>query len=78
MDEVAELDVEVESVRLLVPEKLILEGEPHGAGGGVAVDHHLGEVRGDCAGDPRLDDVVHARPVRELGRGEVGEDVGLQ
>ena len=78
MDKIAELDVEVEGARLPVAEELVLEGAPDGAGGGGTVDHYLGEVGGDRAGDPGLDDAVHARPVRELGRREIGEDVGLQ
>jgi len=78
LDEIAELDVEVEGARLPVAEELILEGAPDDASGGGAVDHHLSEVRGYRAGDPGLDDAIHARPVRELGRQEIGKDVGVQ
>ena len=78
MDEIAELDVEVEGARLLVAEELVLEGAPDGASGGVAVDHRLGEVGGDRAGDPGFDDAIHAHPVRELGHREISKDVGLQ
>ena len=78
MDEVAELDVEVEGARLLVAEELVLEGAPDGTGRGGAVNHRLGEVGGDRAGDPGLDDAIHARSARELKRREIGKDVGLQ
>ena len=78
MDKIAELDVEGEGVCLPVAEELVPEGALDGAGGGGTVDHRLGEVGGDRADDPGLDDAVHARPVQELGRREIGKDVGLQ
>ena len=78
MDEIAELDVEVEGARLPVAEELVIEDAPDGAGGGGTVDHRLGEVGGDRAGDPGLDDAIHARPAREIRRREIGKDVGLQ
>ena len=78
LDEIAELDVEVEGADLPIAEKLVLQGTPDGAGGGNAIDHHLGEVGGDRAGDLGLDNAVHACPVWEVGRGKVDEDVTLQ
>jgi len=78
LDEIAELDVEVEGARLPIAEELVLKGAPDGASGGVAVDHRLAEVGGDRAGDPGFDDAIHARPVWQLGRREIGKDVGLQ
>jgi len=77
LDEIAELDVEVEGAGLPIAEKLVLQGAPDGTGGGDAIDHHLGEVGGDRAGDPGLDNAVHACPVWEVGRGKVDEDVTL-
>ena len=69
LDKVAELDVEVGGAGLPIAEKLVLQGAPDGAGGGDAVDHHLSEVGGDHAGDPGLDNAVHACPIWEVGRG---------
>ena len=63
---------------LPVAEELVPEGAPDGAGGGGTVDHRLGKVGGDRAGDPGFDDAIHARPVWQLGRREIGKDVGLQ
>uniref|UniRef100_J3L0C0 Uncharacterized protein n=1 Tax=Oryza brachyantha TaxID=4533 RepID=J3L0C0_ORYBR len=78
LNEVAKLDVEVEGACLPVSQKLGLQGEPNITGSGVALDHGLGEVNGDGAGDPGFDDIVHACPVGEVRRGEVGEDMVLE
>jgi len=78
LDQIAELGVEVEGAGLPIAKELVLEGALNGACGGSTVDHHLGKVGGDRAGNPGLDKAVHACPVREVGRGEVDEDVVLQ
>ena len=77
MDKIAELDVEGEGVCLPVAEELVPEGALDGAGGGGTVDHRLGEVGGDRAGDPGLDNAVHACPAWEVGRRKVDENVTL-
>jgi hypothetical protein len=75
LTEVAELGVEMEGASLLIPEELILEGKPNGASRGIPREHRLRQVVGDGAGDPGLDDAVHAAPIRKIGRRGVLEDV---
>lgn len=77
MNEVAELSVEVKSMSLPVPEKLILEGEPDGAGSGATLHGCFSKVEGDEAEDPRLDDAIHVHPVVAVRRGAIGEDVAV-
>jgi hypothetical protein len=78
LTEVAELGVEMEGASLLIPEELILEGKPNGASRGIPREHRLRQVVGDGAGDPVLDDAVHAAPIRKIGRRGVLEDVIIQ
>jgi hypothetical protein len=78
LDEVPELSVEVEGASFPIPEKLVLESQPSGASSGAAFHGHFSKVRGDGAGDPGLDNAVHACPVGEVRRGSVIEDVAVQ
>jgi hypothetical protein len=78
LDEVPELSVEVEGASFPIPEELILESQPSGAGSGAAFHGHFSKVRGDGAGDPGLDNAVHVCPVGEVRRGSVVEDVAIQ
>jgi hypothetical protein len=76
--EVTKLGIEVEGASLLVAEELVLECEPDGASGGVTGHDGLLQVGGDGVGDPRLDDVVRAVPIREGGCRGFLEDMVLQ
>jgi hypothetical protein len=78
LDKVSELSVEVEGASFPIPEELILESQPSGAGSGAAFHGHFSKIRGDGAGDPGLDNAVHACPVGEVMRGSVVEDVAVQ
>jgi hypothetical protein len=66
--------IEVEGAGLLVAEEVILDGELGLTGGGTVVDHGVGEVSGDRAVEPWLDDDVHPSPVSK-GRDGVTVDV---
>lgn len=51
---------------------------PGGMSGGVPAQNHLGQVIGDRCLDPRLDNAVHACPVRIAGRWRVLKDMVLK
>ena len=77
LDKVPELGVEVEDPCLPVAEKLRLNGEPSGAGGGTALHDDVDEVVGNGAVEPRPDDAVHAPPIRRGHSGNVAKNVIL-
>jgi hypothetical protein len=78
LDEVPELGVEMEGTSLPIAEKLILKGKSCDAGSGSTLHDHLSKFRGDGTGDPRLDNAIHACPVREGRRGSIVKDVAVQ
>jgi hypothetical protein len=63
LDEEPKLCVEVEDVRLVVAEELLLKGNPKLLSGAVATASGLMEVDGDGAEQPRQDHAVHPAPV---------------
>ena len=73
--EVAELCLEEEGTRLLLPKELVLEEAPCLAGGALPQHEGLLQVAGDGAVDPRQDDAVRLRPRRARGEGRVLEDM---
>jgi hypothetical protein len=75
---VVKFRVEEEGPSPAVPKELRLNGKPGDAANSVADEDCISEVSGDGADNPRLDDVVHANPVRGSGREVVGEDMVLQ
>lgn len=68
MAEVLELSVDVEGASLLIAEELFFKREPDWRGSGILRQDGLRHVGGDCAGDPQLDDTIHAALVLEVGR----------
>jgi hypothetical protein len=78
LDEVLELSVEVEGASLPIAEKLVLESKPGSAGSGATFHDRLSKLRGDGAGDPGLDNAVHACLVGEVRRGSIVEEVVVQ
>jgi len=64
LGEAVELDVEEDGASLAVPQEVCLHSDPQIACRGAAAGDGLGEIVGEGAGDPGLDDTVHARPVR--------------
>ena len=59
LGEGAELLVGVESIGCAVPEKLGLNGEPDHSSTGVVLGDDVGEIVGDGAEEPGMDDTVH-------------------
>ena len=81
MDKVAELSVEVEGTSFSIAEKLGLDGEPGGTGGGAlfaAGEDDVDEVIGDGAVEPRPNDAVHATPIRGVRSRVVAQNMVLQ
>ncbi|XP_062229134.1 uncharacterized protein LOC133926962 [Phragmites australis] len=74
----SKLLVGVEGAGGTIPEKLGLDGEPGDTGSGTALGDGVGEIVGDGAEEPGVDDSIHAHLVQGGGRDVVGEDVALQ
>jgi hypothetical protein len=77
LHEVAKLHLELDRPCLLIAQELGFDGEPGVPGRGALGGDDLGEVVGERAEDPGLDNAVHLSPVRRGDRG-VEEDVRLE
>jgi hypothetical protein len=75
LTEVAELRLEEEGTRLLLPKKLILEIAPRLPRGALPDHERLLQVAGDGAVDPCQHDAVRLEPGRALGKRLILEDV---
>jgi hypothetical protein len=69
----AELRVHEKDASLAVPDKLLFEEQPDGAGGWRGRGDGLEQLRCDGPVEPCQDMEVHAHPVRDVGEGGVAE-----